>query len=125
MVNFIIKGQVIPLKSHRPIYINKATGRPFLGKDKRLRDYEKSAKAQLKEQYKGELMKGPVRAGFLFWVKDNRKRDLINLMETIQDVLQGIVIENDSQIKGYNWAFIAGVHKDNPLADIDIVRDEK
>lgn len=120
MIELIIEGQVVPLKSHRPIYINKATGRPFLGKDKRLRDYEKDARRQLKEQYKGEPIKSIVYVGFRYYVKDKRKRDLINLMETTQDLLQGIVIADDSQIRNYGDSLVVGVDKERPRTNIRI-----
>jgi Holliday junction resolvase RusA-like endonuclease len=120
MIELTIEGQVVPLKTHRPLGVSKKTGKPYMYESKELRAYRKSATEQLKEQYEGSLIEGDVWVKFSYYVKDRRNRDLVNLLETTSDLLQGIVIADDSQIYSYDGSRIADLDKDNPRTEIEI-----
>ena len=133
-IKFIIAEDTIIKKNHRPIYINRATGKRFLGKSKRLSDYETWAVTCLKEgiveywegMISGELpgfklfpIKEPIHITYKFYCKTKRKVDLSNLIEAPQDCLvKADIISDDSIIekitaeKFYN--------KSNPRCEIEI-----
>ena len=114
-MKFTITGDTIIKKNHRPIYINRATGKRFLGKSKRLSDYETWAVTCLKEgiveywegMILGELpgfklfpIKEPIQITYKFYCKTKRKVDLSNLIEAPQDALvKAEIISDDNIIK--------------------------
>jgi Holliday junction resolvase RusA-like endonuclease len=99
-------------KNSRPIYTNKKTGRPFLGKSDNLTDYEQTCAILLNIQ-KNKLgirkpLEGPLRVDYLFEFKGEAKVDFDNAITGITDVLQAPgpkdkfkvgIIQNDKQIK--------------------------
>jgi len=133
MFKFIIKGNPLSSKNTRPIYIDKSTGKRFIGKSKRLKEYTKDALIQLGLQ-KRQYFKNNVRSyssveipiyidistALLFYVKDRRKRDLANLIQLPADLLQQAeIIKDDSQIKSFDGSRIY-IDKANPRTEIYI-----
>jgi len=114
-MKFTITGDTIIKKNHRPIYINRATGKRFLGKSKRLSDYETWAVTCLKEgiveywegMISGELpgfklfpIKEPIQITYKFYCKTKRRVDVSNLIEAPQDCLvKADIISDDSIIE--------------------------
>jgi len=111
-----ITGDTIIKKNHRPIYINRTTGKRFLGKSKRLSDYEDWAVVSLKEgivdyfegysnlnelpKFKLFPIKELIQITYKFYCKTKRKVDLSNLIEAPQDCLvKADIISDDSIIK--------------------------
>ena len=63
----------------------------------------------------------PCEVSFIFYVKDNRKRDLVNLCQAPCDLLQKArIIENDYLVASLDGSRIAGIDKDNPRTEIII-----
>ena len=115
-MKFTITGDTIIKKNHRPIYINRATGKRFIGKSKRLSDYEDWVVVSLKEgivdyfegysnfndlpKFKLFPIKEPIQITYKFYCKTKRKVDLSNLIEAPQDCLvKANIISDDSIIK--------------------------
>jgi Holliday junction resolvase RusA-like endonuclease len=91
-------------KNSRPIFYNKKTGKPFVGKDKSLGSFEKDSSAVLKSQMwkYGRVfpIKNRICVDYYFRFEKASKADLDNLITSAQDLLQLIgIIENDKQIK--------------------------
>ena len=78
------------------MYSNKGKRRI---KSPRYAVWRKSALWALKAQYKEDIIDGPVMLQIALSPSCNRKRDLDNHAKAIQDVLSGVVLEDDSQIK--------------------------
>ena len=115
-MKFTITGDTIIKKNHRPIYINRATGKRFIGKSKRLSDYEDWAVVSLKEgivdyfegysnlnelpKFKLFPIKEPIQITYKFYCKTKRRVDLSNLIEAPQDCLvKAEIISDDSIIE--------------------------
>ncbi len=123
-MKFTITGKPISSKNKRPIFINKATGKRFLGKSKRLREYSESALWELKAQKAKDRGKYPLtedlQASFTFYVPDKRKRDLVNLIQLPCDLLEKVgIIKDDSQIKALDGSKIL-LDRENPRTEIEI-----
>ena len=63
------------------------------------REWEETVGWQCKDQFKHRPLLGPLGINFIFYREDWRKVDLDNLEKAMLDGLQGILFENDSQIK--------------------------
>lgn len=91
-------------KNNRPIFFNKKIRRPFLGKSKELRAFEKEAGSLWKEQVKELGLKKPLttklKVRYLFYYRGAQRADLCNLIVTLNDLAQDAgVIDDDKQIK--------------------------
>ena len=126
MINFRISGNPVSSKNSRPIFFNKSTGARFIGKSKSLKDYIDNGLYELKRQkldlsyaynFPREM---DIEIKFTFYVKDNRKRDLINLCQAPLDLLQKAeIISDDSIVKSLDGSRIY-IDKINPRTEIEI-----
>jgi len=126
MIYFTLSGNPVSSKNSRPIFINKATGSRFIGKSKALTDYIEKGLYELKMQkldlsyaynFPREM---DIEIKFTFYVKDNRKRDLINLCQAPLDLLQKAeIISDDSIVKSLDGSRIY-IDKINPRTEIEI-----
>lgn len=137
MIKFTILGNPISSKNSIRSGITKS-GRNYTYTTKNVKDYRDSALKQLMLQkiehnkkfdtagimpeYGEEFpIDDFVQVSFIFYVSDNRKRDLINLIQCPADLLQqaGIIL-NDYLIINLDGSRIAGIDKDNPRTEIFI-----
>lgn len=79
-----IKGQCPPKKNARQLFVRN--GRIVNVPSQRHKAWEQSALQQLKSAFQGQA-DGKVSAAYHFYVKDNRKRDLDNMIASVNDVL--------------------------------------
>jgi len=132
MIKFTIYGNPIVKKNTRPVYVNKATGKRFIGKSKRLKEYENNSVMQLKKfkrlYYKlnssGEVVddfpiSNPIQVMYKFYRGTRHKVDTSNLIEAPQDCLiKAGIISDDSIIKKITAEKF--YDKDNPRTEIEI-----
>ena len=137
MIKFTILGNPISSKNAIRSGITK-DGRNYTYTVKAVKDYRDDALKQLNKQlYHGLLHEALInddnkflrpipitdyiQVSFLFYCIDNRKRDLINLIQCPADLLQqaGIIL-NDYLISSLDGSRIAGIDKDNPRTEITI-----
>lgn len=91
-----------PKKNSQQIYYNAKTNRPFITQSQQYKDFEKECGFYL-FNYKTKINK-PVNVKCLFYVKDKRKRDLINLEEAIADILVKYdILEDDNYNIIQSW----------------------
>ena len=139
ILKFTITGNPCSSKNAIRSGITKA-GRNYTYRPKAIKDYMDNGLIELKEQciagffvifennndeIKHEYIDLPitsyVQVSFIFYVKDLRKRDLINLIQAPADLLQKAgIIENDCLIINLDGSKIAGIDKDNPRTEIFI-----
>lgn len=98
-------------KNNRPIFFNRKTKRPFLGKSKKYKEFETQAIALFKKQKEELKIDTPitktVKTKYLFYYSGAQKADLCNLITTLNDIIQDAgIIENDKQIKSIEGAEI-------------------
>ena len=98
MIKIIIPMHTIPKKNSQQILINKKTGRPFISQSKRYLEFERNCEMFL-YQHKYQLEQ-PINLKCTFYVPDRRKRDLANLLESIQDILvkYGVIADDNYEI---------------------------
>ena len=122
---FTIQGNPVPKKnSMRPI--RTRDGRTMLLQAQRYLDYDKSAKLQLSQQRNNiagfACIDYPVNVQCIFFRGDRRRTDLVNLENSICDILTEAKIISDD-----NYNIVAGMDgsrvyydKDNPRVEITI-----
>lgn len=112
-----ISGQTPAQKNRKIISYRGKT--PFLRTADSVKVWQEAAAEELRLQ--DIVYKGRVRVEYNFFVKDNRRRDLDNMIASVNDALvKAGIIEDD------NWQtlIIAGadakIDKENPRAEITI-----
>ena len=87
------------------IWINKPNGRY---KSKKGKIFEKTARSELKNQFRCKPLAGSLEVRIWLYFKDKRKRDIDNYNKAILDSMTEIVYEDDSQIEELNIKKIVG-----------------
>lgn len=119
--HIIIPGQPVTKKNHQIARCVK--GKPVVVQSKVYRAYEKAALNTLLG-YKGKRFSGPVQVTVKYWIKDNRRPDLNNLMAATADILEKAgVIRNDRDIISWDGSRIVGISH-NPRTEIFITSME-
>lgn len=118
-----ILGQTPAQKNSKQIFYNKATGKPFITSNDTVKTWQKQAAQQLNALYQRDTFTEPVVIDYMFYVKDNRKRDIDNMVASVNDALQaGGVLEGDHwQVLSIGSAK-AEIDKDNPRCEITITK---
>lgn len=118
-MKLIIEGQTPSQKNSKQIFRNSRTGQPFITSNNTVKEWQKSAAQQLKMQ--DVAFPGEVKIEYHFYVKDKRRRDLDNMIASVNDALVAAeVIQDDS------WQFLtitgawAKHDKENPRAEINV-----
>lgn len=83
-----------PIPKGRPRYGGRSPRTP-----EATREWEETVGWQARAQFDHRPLLGPLGIEFIFYREDRRKVDLDNLEKAMLDGLQGILFEDDSQIK--------------------------
>jgi len=122
-MKFIITGNPCSSKNAIRSGITKQ-GRNYTYTKKNIKDYKDNGLKELKEQMNNYDISYPitdyVEVSFKFYVKDLRKRDLVNLCQMPCDLLQNSgIISNDYLIISLDGSRIVGVDAE-PRTEIEI-----
>lgn len=121
MLKITILGQTPAQKNSKSIAINRATGKPFIMSNQNVKGWQNSADVQLLQYRIKEPLQGKQEISIMFYVKDNRRRDLDNMLTTIQDSLVRAGILEDDSWKQLRIGLVdAELDKENPRAEITI-----
>lgn len=121
MLELVILGQVVAQKNSKQIAYNRATGKPFIMSNTNVKTWQNSASIQLLKYRIKEPLQSRQEISIMFYVKDNRRRDLDNMLTSIQDVLvRGGILEDDSWKMLKIGSIDARVDKENPRAEITL-----
>jgi Holliday junction resolvase RusA-like endonuclease len=102
-----IPGRPVPKKNN--MVARCVNGKPLLTQSKAYRDYEKAALLSLAD-YQGPRFSGPVQVRASYWLADNRRPDLNNLMAATADILEKAgILKNDRDIVSWDGSRIMGV----------------
>lgn len=116
-INFTLLGK--PITKKNSMRIVSFGGRPRLIQSKAYMQYEKDCLKQLTTGWIPINRKMEVSCQY--YLKENRKTDLTNLLAATHDILQKSgLIEDDSLIVSVDGSRIMGVDKDNPRVEIII-----
>mgnify|MGYP000923024795 CR=1 FL=1 len=126
MLNITIPLNPIPKKNNTKIITNRATGKPMVIQSDRYRQYEKDSALFLRKHSRRDPIEEPVNLKCLFYRKDRRPIDLVNLLEAIQDILvkYDILKDDNSKIVASTDGSRVLYDKDNPRTEIYIERSE-
>jgi Holliday junction resolvase RusA-like endonuclease len=118
MVNtkLVISGQVPAQKNQKKMA--NIGGRMILYTSAQVKDWQQSASWELKgkPQFKGKVI-----IDYIFYVKDNRRRDLDNMLCTVNDALvKAGIIEDDTWQVLEIGSVIGELDKSNPRAEVFI-----
>lgn len=117
-VRLVIPGQPVTKKNSQ--VVRCIGGKPVVIQSKAYRRYEKTALEALKD-YQGPRFSGAVEITAHYWLKNNRRPDLNNLLGGTSDILEKAgVIRNDRDIVSWNGSRIKGVNPLNPRTEIII-----
>ena len=108
MMAFIkIPGRPVPKKNN--MMARCVNGKPLIIQSKTYREYEKMALISLAD-YQGPRFNGPVQVKASYWLADNRRPDLNNLMAATADILEKAgILKNDRDIVSWDGSRIMGV----------------
>lgn len=131
-----ILGQTPSQKNSKQLFKNARTGKMFITSNSRVKDWQADAIRQLVSfPYK---FSGRVQIDYMFFVKDNRPRDIDNMMASVNDSLQAAnsdmaiqrgkirPVKGTGIIQGDNWQLLkigsadAEIDKENPRAVLTI-----
>ena len=119
MSKITITGSVPSLKNNKIATMNSKTGKMFIRTDARTKKYMEDAKLQVQSQWRQPSLPELEQLTCVVFYPDNRVRDLSNALDTILDVIKGIVVKDDC------WKCIpriqiefGGVDKDNPRVEL-------
>ena len=114
-----ILGQVPSLKNNKQLFINKRTGKHFITSSNSSKEWTTNAKLQLEGVT--PITDYPAVLYATFYCKDNRRRDLDNMLSTVLDALRHAgILEDDS------WQYLprivatADLDKENPRVELII-----
>lgn len=121
-ITLVINGQTPSQKNSKNILVNRKTGRPFISSNERVKSWQASAKLELTAQ--NWRVTGRVKAYYHFYVKDNVRRDLDNMIASVNDALQaaGVVEDDCWQVLSIGGAH-AEIDRDDPRAVITLIDD--
>ena len=119
-IELTIIGSARTKKNHSRIITNPKTGKPMVIQSKQYVQYEADALKQLHKP--SEPVSTAVNAQYRYYMPNERKCDLVNLIQATNDILvKGGVIEDD------NYTIVAShdgsgveVDKENPRVEITI-----
>ena len=93
-IAFTLFGAPRTKKNHQNIFKNKKTGKVFVSTSSAYKDYIKEMEPQLPKLEAPINEKVNVRC--LFYLPTRRKCDLTNLLEAVDDLMIGKIIEDDN-----------------------------
>lgn len=120
----IIHLQPITKKNSQRILINRKTGKPFIAQSEKYRVYEKAAGVYIKPPE--EPIDYPVNVKCVYFMKDRRRVDLVNLQEATLDILvrHGVLKDDHSGIVASMDGSRVEVDRGYPRTVIVITRKE-
>jgi Holliday junction resolvase RusA-like endonuclease len=102
-----IPGRPVPKKNN--MMARCVNGKPLIIQSKNYREYEKMALLSLAD-YQGPRFNCPVQVKASYWLADNRRPDLNNLMAATADILEKAgILKNDRDIVSWDGSRIMGV----------------
>ena len=119
---FTLLGSIPSKKNSRTIFINKKTGKIGNIPSPRYQKWHREQSEALEGLFKGLPISVPIKITVDFYLIDKRRRDLSNMVESINDLLVDTMIIADDY-----WAIVAeqhttfkGIDRENPRAIIHL-----
>lgn len=119
-LSFTIPLAPITKKNHQQILINRSTGKPFVMPSKQYKVYEEDALWFIPKV--GEPIDTPVNVKCVFYMPTKRKADLVNLLQSIDDIMveAGLLADDNYMIIAAHDGSRVFYDKDNPRTEVEI-----
>ncbi len=117
---FTIPLAPITKKNHQQILVNRSTGKPFVMPSKQYKEYEEDALWFIPKV--GEPIETPVNVKCVFYMPTKRKADLVNLLQSIDDIMvkAGLLADDNYTIIAAHDGSRVYYDKDNPRTEVEI-----
>lgn len=123
-MKIIIPLPPITKKNSQEIHVNRRTGKRFVAPSQKFKEYQNNAGIFIKRAIgNGEHIEFPANVKCLFYMPTKRRVDLVNLLESIDDVLTyyGVIPDDSAQFVGAHDGSRVFYDKDNPRTEIYIL----
>lgn len=119
-LSFTIPLAPITKKNHQQIMVNRSTGKPFVMPSKQYKEYEQDARWFIPNV--GEPIDAPVNVKCVFYMPTKRKADLVNLLQSIDDIMvkAGLLADDNYMIIAAHDGSRVYYDKDNPRTEVEI-----
>jgi Holliday junction resolvase RusA-like endonuclease len=122
-LQFTVELPPVSKKNSQQILMNPKTGRPFIMPSKKYKEYEKAALPFIP---RCETICRPVNVKCLFYMPTRRKCDLVNMQESILDVMvkAGLLADDNYSIVQSMDGSRVLYDKENPRTEVYITEAE-
>ncbi len=118
-----ILGQTPSQKNAKTIAYNRRTGKPFPMSKQNVKDWQEYAALQLRLISPKKPLEGRQSISIMFYLKDRRRRDIDNMLTTIQDALvKAGILRDDSWLNLKVGNLDATLDPNKPRAEIKLTR---
>lgn len=122
-LNFVIYAEPRSKKNSQQVAMNPKTHRPFITQSKAYKDFSKEVVKQIRMNGYApkELIDYPINIKYVFYKGSRRLCDGLNLSAAMDDILTGIVIEDDHRdiVIGHDGTRVY-YDKENPRVEVTI-----
>lgn len=120
-MHITLSGQTPAQKNNKQMALNRATGHMFPVSNPIVKRWQKAVAKELAMLYQRDTFTERVQVNYMFYVQDNRRRDIDNMIASVNDaiVLAGILPDDNWQSMRIGMAD-AVIDKDNPRAELVI-----
>jgi len=122
-VRLVISGEIPSLKNSKQIFVNRATGKPFITSSNNSKKWQTEAKRQLTEQFAGYKVSGyPISIAMTFYYGSKRRKDLDNSCSGVMDALvhAGVLEDDDvAHVDNIDLSY-GGYDKEAPRVEIHL-----
>lgn len=118
-MHLVVTGQVPAQKNKHVSWYNKNSGRVVNTTHRSVITWQEDVAKQLALLYQRDTPTEPVTITYKFFVKDNRRRDIDNMICSINDALKkaGVILDDDWKHLSIGSAE-AEIDKENPRAEL-------
>jgi Holliday junction resolvase RusA-like endonuclease len=120
-MTFTIPISPVTKKNSQQILINHKTGKRFVSQSKQYIQYEKDCCKLITGAYRKKI-DYPVNLAAVFFMPTARRVDLVNLIESLQDVLvkAGVLADDNSQIVVSTDGSKVSIDRQHPRTEVNI-----
>lgn len=120
-VKLILRGAPVTKKNSQRI-LRTGSGRPFIQPSAQYKRYEADCLRQIPRQFCQQI-DTPVNVQCVFYMPTRRRVDLVNLLESVCDILvrAGVLADDNCRVVAAHDGSCVRLDRDDPRVEIDIV----
>lgn len=120
-MKFTIPFSPVTKKNSQQICINRKTGKRFISQSEQYKAYERASCLALNGSYRKNI-DFPINLAATFFMPTQRRVDLVNLIEALQDVLvkAGVLADDNSSIVVSTDGSRVALDRRNPRTEVEI-----